>query len=478
MQSSPRAKILLVDDSEAYFDVVRLALEEANANVDLQWAATGQAGVQAYLKDRHGFAVVILDYELPDMTGAEVADHMRKANPDQTLIFATGHRNPDYLIDILETGSAADFIAKNSSAQQTAAKIMGAVRLFQESLGLVSSSNYQPTRAEMEIRAEGLLGRSPAMLEVARKIRKFRDQPYPTLLVGATGTGKEYVAHALAPEGKRLVEVHCGRFVQSEQMLESELFGHVKGAFTGATHDKPGLLMQAHGHVLFLDELHTLPLGAQQKLLRFLETMRFRKVGDTTGFETSVKLKIIAAVQPDIHARIERGEFLPDLLGRVGDLKIQVPSLAERPEDIEPIIRFFQDEHNAGASAAYQKQFRLSTIAAMARHPWPLNIRDLRGAVRSLMTLTSGDVINPKDFYAHIQSQTTGPARPAGRRPLSELTGEVESTKIVHALVESNSVTETAERLGLSRWALVRKMSRLKIQPEAHLAGGNRGRRA
>ena len=286
-------------------------------------------------------------------------------------------------MDMLETGGARSFHPKEKGPVHLREKIQDAVRHYWANHRILSPKEHSPSAAEVEIRSLGLLGCSKVMLEIVQKIRKFRDKPYPVLLIGPTGSGKDYVAHALTPKGKKLITINCGRFAQSEHLLESELFGHIKGAFTGATHDQPGILAQAHEQVLFFDELHKLTCFAQAKILRFLETMKYRRLGDNSGPEITARVRLIAAVQPDIFDRIEHGEFLPDILGRVGDLRIQIPALVDRPEDIEPIVRYFQDEYNASVPPVERKLFRISTVHEMKNHPWPCNIRDIRSAVRT-----------------------------------------------------------------------------------------------
>lgn len=329
---------------------------------------------------------------------------------------------------------------------------------------MLGLDGYVPSKAEAELKGVGFIGRSAGLYGVLQKIERYRESPYPTLIIGETGAGKELVAQALTPKDKTLISINCARYTQSENLLESELFGHVKGAFTGANADKPGLLTRAHGQVIFLDELHELPLAAQAKLLRVLETMRFRRVGDDSGREISIDAKVIAATKPDIHERIKNKLFLEDLYHRVAQLEILVPPLRERTDDIEPLVRSFQDEFNAGKNPREQKQFRISTIQEMCSHPWTGNVRELKSFVRRLLTDCRTDIVNPADFQALVTARSET-APPRGEK-LAASVENLEAAEIRKALQSCRTISETAARLGLTRWSLNRKLQRLGIDPQ------------
>lgn len=313
------AKVLLIEDDETFVNALRLAMQPSGT--EIVWAPDGAAGASLFKKKPHDYAAVVIDYVLPDMKGSEVCRSLRRINPEQEILFASGHQNPEYLTDILETGTAG-FLVKGRGADELRERVLQSVDRYEKKLRVLGRDNYSPTEAEIELRRVGFVGRSKPLYTVLKEIERYLPSPYRALIVGETGVGKELVANALVPAGKKLVAVNCASFRDKENLLEAELFGYVKGAFTGAERDTAGLVMQAHNNVLFLDELHQLSISAQAKLFRFLQEMKFRRVGDTR--EITVDFKLIAAVQPDIRERVKDGRFTEDLIRRVSELVIQL----------------------------------------------------------------------------------------------------------------------------------------------------------
>lgn len=425
----------------------------------------GLTGIQAYRKDIHGFATVIIDYCLPDLKGSEVGLTLKKINPAQDVLFASGFNDPANLIDLLETGGSRSFLYKGRDADEIAARIFDSISLYEKKTRVIGE--YSPSQIETELRAEGFIGRSAKMYEVLKEIRKFREEPFSTLITGETGTGKELVARALTPTQKELIVIDCPRYSKSENLLESDLFGHVKGAFTGADKDKPGLLARAHGQVVFLDELHQLSMDAQTKLLRFLQEMKFRRVGDPSNREISVNFKLIAAAKPEIFERIKDGSFLEDLFHRVSRLEIRVPPLRERPEDLEPLVRHLQDEINAARPSGLRKQVRISTVVEMSKHHWSGNVRELQNAVTRMMTKADGDIVNPEDFRRFVLM--TDDETKKFQISLNAATESLEKKTVIAALEKAQTKTEAASILGITRWSLNRTMERLGISSERYL---------
>jgi DNA-binding NtrC family response regulator len=281
-----------------------------------------------------------------------------------------------------------------------------------------------------------------------------------------------YPTHLLiVPDGKTFVAVSCASFIDRENLLESELFGYVKGAFTDAKQDTPGLIMKAHNNVLFLDELHQLSVAAQSKLLRFLQEMKFRKVGDHSGRETAVNFKLVSAVQPDIKARLKDGRFLPDLIERVGSLVIHLPALRDRTEDIELLVRKFQDDFNLSVNAKQRRQFRISTIAEMQKHDWPTNVRGLQNAVKRMLTNCTSDIVNPKDFRLYLETDLMQSSVNSDEKVLSleKATNQFESNAIIKALKSSRTRVEAATRLGLPLTSFLRRLDKFEINAEIFL---------
>jgi two-component system response regulator AtoC len=463
-----KTKILLIEDDESFFEAVELMLSDHP--IEIVWAATGANGIQAYQRSPHSFGVVIIDYLLPDLRGTEVCQHLRKTNADQAFLFASGHFETEYLTDQLETG-ACGFLKKGNPVGELRSQILKVLSDYETKRRVVGLDVYEPSKAELDLKKEGFIGRSEVMHSILSQIVAARNSPYPTLIIGETGTGKELVAKALTPPGKKLVAVNCASFIERENLLETELFGYVKGAFTGADKDTIGLVTQAHNGVLFLDELHQLSMAAQAKLLRFLQEMKFRRVGDNGAQEAPIKFKLIAAVQPDIKERLNDKRFQPDLIERVGALVIRVPALRDRTCDIEPLVRHFQDEFNRDLPASKKKQIRISTINEMMKHPWPTNVRGLQNAVKQMLTNCDEDIVNPKHFKAYLERDllTVSTTAEVVSGSLEDATRVFESDMIKGVLLKCKTQTEAAIRLGVPLSSFVRKLAKLEINPESFL---------
>jgi len=463
--SGLRAKILLVEDDQSFIDTFRLILR--NEPIEIVAAKTGREGISLFKENRHGYALVILDYCLPDLKGSEVALTIRKINPAQECLFATGHDDPANLLDVLETGAGRNFLFKGRSTDELHRRICESIADYRQNRRLINQTPEEESSSEAEFRKLGMIGgRAPAMAKLLDVLQRCRNENYSTLIVGETGTGKELVAQALVPSGKKLISIDCPRYAKSENLLESDLFGYVKGAFTGADKDTSGLLTQAHEQVLFLDELHRLPLEAQGKLLRFLQEMKYRRVGDHSGREITIRFKLIAAAKPEIFELVREGLFLEDLLHRVGRLEVRVPALNDRLEDLEPLVRSIEAEFNLGKPEYKKRQLRISTVNEMARYKWTGNVRQLQNAVVRMMTFARGEVVSPSDFHEYLES--VGVMTPTVS--LAEVADGIELDHITRALAHSKTKSEAATRLGISRWTLGRTMDRLGISAESYLA--------
>lgn len=466
-----KSKILLIEDDETFFDCTSMMMSDRN-DIDVVWAETGARGIKLYQQDPHAYAVVILDYILPDYKGTEVCQHLRKINPDQEFLFASGHFELEYLTDQLETG-ASGFLKKGDSILEMKNKILSSVLKYQTKNRLIGKSEFEQTAAVLELKKYGFISKSTLMHQMIKEIESAKNSPYPTLIVGETGTGKELIAQALVPAGKKMISINCASFAHRENLLESELFGYVKGAFTGANADTVGLVTKAHQNVLFLDELHQLPISAQAKLLRFLQEMKFRKVGDNSDQETKVNFKLVAAVQTDIKERIKNKLFLIDLFERVGTLIVHAPALREKPEDIELLVRFFQDEFNNKKQQRYQKQFRISTVSEMQKQLWPTNVRGLQNAVKQMMTNCVTDIIDPIDFKNYLlktqlgsdDNLTVDDSNVEHEQALKAF----ELKRIVDSLKKSKTRSEAAIKLGLPLSTLARKIQQFGIDPSFYL---------
>lgn len=438
-------------------------------NIEVVVAQTATEGIQIYRKSIHSFATVIVDYCLPDFKGTEVVQQICKINPSQDILFASGYQETDFLVDMLETGGARKFIPKGKPATEIKLIILDSIKIYELKNRILGFDDYSPHNNELALKSFGFAGRSSKLLQSVKKAVKYRDTPYRVLILGETGVGKELIAKLLVPTGKEIISVNCARYKDSNHFLESDFFGHVKGAFTGADKETNGLLSRASGQVLFLDELHELPLSAQAKLLRVLQEMKFRKMGDNSGAEQKVNVKIIAAAKPSIREMVSQGLFMEDVLHRIAQLEIYVPSLSERPEDFEPLIRSFQDEFNKDKPSTAQKQIRISTIHSMMTHVWSGNVRALQNAIRQILTDATTDIVSPIDFDSYLKNKNLKHTTTVDETGLDEATKEFERLKIVEALRKSRSQNEAATRLGIEASTLTRKLAKLQIIANAYL---------
>jgi DNA-binding NtrC family response regulator len=308
----------------------------------------------------------------------------------------------------------------------------------------------------------GIIGRSPAMLTLMRQIRRVAPASAPVLIGGESGSGKELAALAIqrlsARAQRPFISVNCGAIPAA--LVQSELFGHVRGAFTGADRDKAGIFEAANHGTVFLDEIGDLSLDVQVSLLRFLQDRVVMRVGSTTPVQTDVR--VIAATHVDLERAIEAGRFRLDLYYRLKVLGLQVPPLRERRGDIELLARHFFAQF-AGEAAARLKGFSHEALRALVAHPWPGNVRELANRVRSAAVMAEGRYITPADLG--LADRVSDPASPNG---LNDARTQAERHAISSSLdLSCRNVTEAARRLGISRMTLYRLMAKHGIRAQA-----------
>ncbi len=300
---------------------------------------------------------------------------------------------------------------------------------------------------------EGMVGRGPAMMELFAFIERLAPYPTTALITGESGTGKELVAHALhrlSPRGQRSLVV-CNCTTLAPTLIETELFGHVRGAFTGADRDRKGLFEAAHGSTIFLDEIGDLPASAQAKLLRVLEAREIRRVGATDP--VAIDVRVVAATNRDLAALVAAGAFREDLFYRLDVGTIHLPPLRERPEDLEPLVRHFvlHCNHRLGRGVTAVAP---PAMALLARHAWPGNVREVGNVIERAMVAATGNVILPEHLPAQLRAARAESPTPA---PLS--LEAAERDQILRALdAAGGQRVAAAKLLGLSRRTLYRKL--------------------
>jgi two-component system NtrC family response regulator len=445
------AHILVVDDEKNYRIILARLLGEAGYRVTT--ADNPFAALE--LLSREEVALILSDLRMPRLDGVAFLRQVREAVGEVPFIVLTAFATVETALAAMKAG-AFDYLlkpCKNEELLLTVEKALAFARLEAQNAAL---------RRQLEgARERDLLGESAAMRRLRQEIDRVAPVRTSVLVTGETGTGKELVARALHRASPRaagpLVTVNCAAF--PEPLLESELFGHERGAFTGATERKRGLLEVADGGTLFLDEIGELPLALQPKLLRVLQERRFRRVGGTAEIESDVRL--IAATHRDLAAMLAAGSFRDDLYYRLNVVTLAVPPLRERPEDIPLLalhfLRRFARELDRPVTA-----LAADTQAALQGYPWPGNVRELQNVLERAVLFSSGDSVRPADLPSPpFRSVSPLPSPPPLDRPLPELLDAMEKELIRQALVRARGVqAQAAEQLGISRSNLQYKLKK------------------
>ncbi|MGC6501720.1 MAG: sigma-54-dependent transcriptional regulator [Flavobacteriaceae bacterium] len=375
------AKILLIEDEEPIRRVMVKILEEENSQYTVTEAGDGKVGFELLQKNK--FDLVLCDIKMPKMDGVEVLQQTRKKEIHVPFIVLTGHGNVETAVEAMKLG-AYDFIPKPPDLN----RLLTAVRNALQVKTLVKENKALKKKVAKQYR---MIGESAALESVLAMVDKVAPTEARVLITGENGTGKELVAHQLHEKSQRnkapFVEVNCAAI--PSELIESELFGHLKGAFTSAVKDRPGKFEAANGGTLFLDEIADMSLAAQAKVLRALQENKVQRVGSDK--DIPVEVRVIAASNKNLKKEIEAGRFREDLFHRLAVIIIQVPSLSERISDIPLLIDHFMKDL-AGEQRMEPKIFSDEAIRELQNYPWSGNIRELRNVVERLLILGNNPV--------------------------------------------------------------------------------------
>jgi NtrC-family two-component system response regulator AlgB len=441
------AKLLIVDDEKNIRAHLTTFFE--GCGHDLRTAEGGQQAL-ALLTEEPGFDLVLTDYRMAEMNGYELLLHVKDQDSDIPVILMTAYATVENAVAVMKAG-AYDYLVKPFSLDQVQHAVERALetrRLRTENRELRETVEDRPF----------LQSRSPAMRRLLHDAERVATSEAAILITGESGTGKNVLArqiHRWSPRRERsFVVINCTTL--SEQLLESELFGHVKGAFTGAIKDKPGRLEAANGGSVFLDEIVDLSPPLQAKFLRFVQEQSFERVG--SGDIIRIDARIIAASNRDLPAEVTAHRFREDLFYRLNVIALHVPALRERPEDIPPLA---QRLLSAASLRNHRPQLRFSPTAetVIASHRWPGNVRELRNAIERASVLSQGEVITPEclpDTLFQLSS-------PAPASPSSSSLDDIEREQIMRVLAESPTLQDAAESLGINVTTLWRKRKRYKL---------------
>jgi DNA-binding NtrC family response regulator len=445
-------KLLAIDDDAKNLEIISLALQRQG--LEIITSQDPEEGFEIFLRVRP--KIVLLDLVMPKVSGIEILERIVSVDPGVDVILITAHYSAESAVEAIQKG-AADYLTKPIEIDKLRSRI--------STLLAEAEARKKTLRLDQELidayQFEGIVGRSPLMLEVYARIRRIAPHFRTVLVTGATGTGKELVAralHRLSPATRGpFVVCNCSALV--DNLVESELFGYVRGAFTGATQDKVGMFEHADGGTIFMDEIGELSPAAQAKLLRVLQNRQVQRVGSLTP--RNIDVRVIAATHRNLKTMVREGQFREDLYYRMAVVEISLPPLASRREDLPLLERYFIEkfstEYNKPIAGLVRRaQTRLAT------YPWPGNVRELENVIGNACMMADGSLIDISDLPERL------------RGPLSEDLGgndtflsleEVQRRHVLRVLegVGGNKA-RAAEVLGIGRATIYQLLSRMKLE--------------
>jgi len=447
--------VLLVDDDDAFRSV--LAAELTRMHFQVTAVATAAEALRQVVD--HGPDVVLLDLRLPDVDGLEALRRIRQASPTTDVIMLTGHGSLDEAVESIRIG-AFDYVTKPCPLDELDIRIRRAL----ERQALRTRTTLLERGLTPPDLGSAFVGESPAFRQVMDVIERVAPTDSAVLITGETGTGKEMVAKLLHARSARrhrpFVVVECAAL--QETLLQSELFGHERGAFTGADRAKPGLFEVAHGGTIFLDEIGEVSLATQVKLLRVLDTSSFRHVGGTA--EIHVDVRVLAATNRSLPDMVAQGAFREDLYYRLRTVELRLPALRDRRTDIDLLVRHFV--RLMGERSAVRRHVGDAALDVLRQHDWPGNVRELMHVIEAATVVSEGPEILPEHLSIHArQAQARATTHPAstGRMPTLD---EMERTHIERALEAAHGHRgHAASALGISERNLYRKLRSYGLLP-------------
>jgi DNA-binding NtrC family response regulator len=458
--SEPREKILIADDEWSIRDVLAGVLQ--SEGYDVETVENGEEAIERL--SREPYEMVITDLRMPKADGISVLRHVQEKNLDCLGIVATAYGSVESAIEALRAG-AFDYITKPFHIDE----IRHLVRRVREFRGLKQENVQLRRELRRAHKIQNIVGDSQPMQRLFDLIKTVSDSESTVLVLGESGTGKELVAKAIHYHSRRsekpLVAVNCAAI--PENLLESELFGHVKGAFTGAIANRPGRFSMADGGTIFLDEIGDMSPKLQVKVLRVLQEQEFEPVGATKTVKVNVR--VIAATNQDLEERVKTREFREDLFYRLNVIPISLPPLRERPDDIPLLLQHFIERFNL-ENGSRVKRFNEEATAILQRYAWPGNVRELENLVERMSILAAGGEVTPSDLPEKFHARSASPMPnfsefPADGVDMNDLIKQFEVRMITGALERANGVkNQAAKLLNIKRTTLVEKMKKKKIE--------------
>jgi DNA-binding NtrC family response regulator len=452
-----RFRAIVVDDEEIVCEAVKAILE--TEHIDVESTVSSLAAVDMIRKN--GYDLIISDVMMPEMNGFELYEKVKEAAADSIFILITAYGTISSAVEAIKKG-IYDYIPKPFTPDEVRIPVRRALekkRLERENIAL-------RTQIEARYSFQSIIGNSPEMHEVFRIMRHAASSESNVLITGESGTGKELVARAIHSNSvrtrKKFVTVNCGAI--PDGLMETELFGHVKGAFTGAVSDKKGLVEEANRGTLFLDEIGELAPTLQVKLLRILQDGDFLRVGDTAP--RNVNIRVIAATNRDLKKSILEKNFREDLYYRLNVIPIELPPLRKRKEDVPILVNHFVEKHKSKAPEKNITGVSKDAMQALVNYHFPGNIRELENAIEYAIAFTSGPVVQSDDLPKYIleDKKLSEEARAIPIMPLKDAKAQFEKGLIMAALIESGgNISEASRLLNIHRQNLQQKIRLLGI---------------
>ena len=444
-----KAKILVVDDDAAHRKMLTAVL--SNEGYAVYEAADGKEAVSAI--DESFYDLIIMDIKMKAMDGIEALKLIKQLSPQIPIVMMTAFSSVDTAVDALKSG-AFDYLTKPIDIEEV--KIL--VKKTLKYRRLEQENKYLRERIDDRFDFSEIIGRSPAMKRVFETVSLVAPTQATALITGESGTGKELIANAIHQNSPRkdnaFIKINCAAL--TETLLESELFGHEKGSFTGAHGRKKGRFQMAHQGSIFLDEIGEMSLGTQAKILRVLQEQEFELVGGTTPIKVDVR--VIAATNRVLETDIASGRFREDLYYRLNVVQIEIPSLYKRREDIPLLAERFLKQYSE-RNHRFVKGFSPHAIDMLMRHPWLGNVRELENVVERAVILARSEVITPGDFPEKVRQASEEPESEDSAAKVGKTLKEVEKGMILRTLEHTGgNRTHTAKMLGISRRTLQLKL--------------------
>lgn len=453
---SRSSAVLLIDDDVRQRGALAASLEQAGYSVQ----AVGDRAQALQAMQKEPFDIVLCDLKLPGPEGLGLIEQFHEISPDTAVVLMTAFGNIELAVQAIRAG-AYDFIAKPFSFEQ----LLISLKKIEERERLLAENAELKSALTQKYSFSNIVAHSQVMKEIFETVKRLANFSTTVLITGESGTGKELLARAIhhnSPRrGKPFIAINCGAI--PENLMESELFGHRKGAFTDATRDKRGLLEEAHGGTVFLDEIGEMPGHLQVKLLRALQEQKIRRVGDEELI--SIDVRVIAATLRDLEKDVKSGRFRDDLYYRLNVVTIDIPPLRERPEDIPVLVQHFLRKHNKRLNLKVAK-VRPEAMKCMLKAPWRGNVRELENCMERALVLTESNEIdldslpdNVRALHDSADSEDESESVPEDNISIKVRTRALEISLIRKALKQTNgNRTRAAKMLEISHRALLYKL--------------------